>query len=86
MIATILDWTGTIFIIIGSIILAKKDIKLNFRLLVFIFYLVSNILWIPMSLFLGTYGLLLAQIILFFINIKGIIVCFVEIKGDEIDV
>jgi len=82
MLSTMLDWSGTICIISGSIFLANKHVTSKYRLIVFILYLISNLLWIPMSLLIGTYGLLLAQGILLIINIKGIIVCVIEIKGD----
>lgn len=83
MLVIILDWSGTLFIILGSIILANKHINSKHRLIVFILYLISNLLWIPMSLVVGTYGLLLAQAILLIINIKGIIICVIEIKKEE---
>lgn len=83
MLITILDWSGTTCIIIGSVILTTKNIKDKTRLMVFILYFISNILWIPMSLMIGTYGLLAAQIMLFMINVKGIYICQKKIRHER---
>ncbi len=81
MITIILDWTGTFFIILGSIfITSKKAFKPKIRLLTLSFYFLSNIFWIPFAIILETYGLLVTQIILLIINLKGIFNCFIEIK------
>ena len=84
MIVTFLDWTGTVLIILGSIIIAsKKASKPKIRLFALSFYLASNVFWIPFAILLRTYGLLITQIVLFIINLRGIIYCFIESKKEE---
>jgi len=81
MLVIFLDWSGTIFIIIGSIIFtSRKASKPKIRLFALSFYLLSNIFWSPFAIILETYGLLVTQIILFVINIRGIIICLIEIR------
>lgn len=76
MLITILDWIGTIMVLIAAFILSsKKSSKPKNRMYGFIFFLISNILWIPFAILLHAYGLLITQIILFFINLRGIFNC-----------
>jgi len=84
MLITILDWVGTIFILIGNLIITSKlASKPKTRLFAISFYLVSNITWIPFAIMLETYGLLITQILLLFMNIKGIINCYKEMNKYE---
>ena len=84
MIVILLDWLGASVIIIGSFIIALKiAYKPKVRLFALSFYLMSNIVWIPFAIKIEKYGLLLTQIILFFINSKGIINCFIDIRRLE---
>lgn len=81
MIILLLDWIGTIFIIFGSFIITlKKAFKPKVRLIALSSYLASNIFWMPFAIMLGTYGLLVTQVVLFLINLRGIINCKSEIK------
>lgn len=75
-----LDWSGTILIILAAYILSSKkasNSKLRFK--VFALFLGSNILWIPFAFILRAYGFFITQIILFFINLKGMITCKKEV-------
>ena len=84
MLTLILDWTGTILIIIAAIILSSKiSSNPKNRRWGFIFFLISNMFWIPFAILLQTYGLLITQVILFFINLRGIFNCIKEVKKDE---
>lgn len=83
MLTIILDWTGTILILIAATILSSKiSSKPKNRMWGFIFFLISNMFWIPFAIILKTYGLLITQIILFFINLCGIFNCIKEVKKD----
>lgn len=78
----ILDFCGTILVLIAAFIFAtKKASKPKIRLIAFSFFLGSNIIWIPMGIIIGIIPFfILTQIILLGINIKGIIVCKKEMK------
>ena len=83
MIITILDWIGTIMVLIAAFILSSKiSSKPKNRMWGFIFFLVSNIFWIPFAILLQAYGLLVTQVILFFTNLRGIINCIKEAKNE----
>ena len=83
LITIILDWSGTILIIIAAIILSSKITSHpKNRMWGFIFFLISNMFWIPFAIILQTYGLLITQVILFFINLRGIFNCIKEVKKD----
>ena len=76
-----LDWSGTILIIIAAYLLSlKKASNPKLRFKVFALFFGSNIVWIPFALILRTYGFLITQIILFFINLKGMITNMEEIR------
>ena len=81
MIITILDWIGTFFIILGNyIITSERSFNPKIKLIAIIFYLISNIVWIPFAILLQVEGLLITQIILLLTNIKGIYYCIKKIK------
>jgi len=81
MITTILDWTGTIFIILGNfIITSERSFNPKIKLIALISYLISNILWIPFAILLNIEGLLITQVIFLLTNIKGIYYCIKKIK------
>lgn len=81
MLIQILDYLGTFFVIMAAFLFSSKSAaKPSIRKKAFILFLFSNALWIPMSILIGTYGLLVSQIILTMINIKGI-VCIVKGNG-----
>ncbi len=70
----VLDWVGTFLIIIGTLLIASKNaFKPEIRLLGLSFYLISNIAWTPLAFLIKRPGLLLTQIVLFIINLNGII-------------
>jgi len=79
----ILDWIGTIMVLIAAFILASKmSSNPKNRKWGFGFFLVSNIFWIPFAILLHAYGLLVTQVILFFSNLRGIINCIKEAKKE----
>lgn len=84
MILIILDWIGTVFVVFGSFLITlKKARKPKIRLFALSSYLISNIFWIPFAIMLRTYGLLITQIFLFIINLRGIINCYKESKMEK---
>lgn len=79
---TFLDISGTILIIIGGfIITSKKAANPKIRRISLYCYTISAILWIPMGIMLGTWGLMTSQIIMLSIDIKGLINIREELKG-----
>lgn len=75
----ILDYSGTVCVIIAALLFASKKANLpKTRKIAFTFFLLSNVFWIPMSLILQAYGLFISQIIMAIINTKGLI----NLKGE----
>jgi hypothetical protein len=86
MITEIIDWTGTVMVLIAAFVFAmKKAYKPKLRLIGFSFFLLSNCVWIPLGIILQTWGFLLTQIVLVVINIKGVVNCWKEIKELELN-
>ena len=84
MLITILDWTGTIFILLGNYILTSKlDFRLKIRMIAISFFLISNFFWIPFAIILGVEGLLVTQIILMIMNIRGILILRKKLKNSN---
>lgn len=72
----ILDFGGTVLIILASLILTSKTASNpKIRIKALLLFLGSNILWIPFAILLGTPWFLITQCILLILNIKGIIYC-----------
>jgi hypothetical protein len=70
-----LDFFGTLMVITAAFIFSsEKATKPQIRLKAFSFFLASNIILIPMGILLNTYWFVLAQCVLLFTNVKGIIV------------
>ena len=83
MIVEILDWSGTILIIIAAFIIAhRKASNPNIRIKGLWLFFISNIVWIPLGFILNTPGFLLTQCILLAIDVKGIINCNKELRKD----
>jgi len=77
----ILDWSGTIFVLIAAFIIGGKKASIpKVRLIGLVFFLTANALWVPMAIILQTWGLLMSQVILVLINLRGIINCIKEMK------
>lgn len=67
-----LDYGGMFCIILAAYIFtSKKAYSAKYRRMAITFYLISNGLWIPMAIILMIPGLLISQVILLLINIKG---------------
>ena len=80
-IISILDWCGTIFILLGNyIITTSLASKPKIRLIGISSFLLSNIFWMPFAIILGVEGLLITQILLMPMNIRGIRNCYKELK------
>lgn len=74
---------GTIAILIGAILFTcKSAFKPKVRKLALISYLACNGFWIPMAILVGTWFMLVAQIVLFGINTRGLINIRREIKNE----
>ena len=83
----ILDWGGTVLILIAAFIFTTKRAAIpKVRLAAICFYIGSGGFWIPYGIIIGianvSYGFLLTQIILLAINLKGIYNCTKEMKGN----
>jgi large-conductance mechanosensitive channel len=84
MIVTILDWVGTVLVIIGTLLITLKTaFKPEVRLCSLGLYFTGNIVWMPFALLIGQYGLFITQIVLFVINLNGIFICIKAIKEQK---
>ena len=82
MLITILDWTGTIFILVGNYLVSSDGAdKLTIRFIALSFFLISNIFWIPLAIILGVEGVFITQILLMPMNIRGILILRKKLKN-----
>jgi len=82
MIIIILDWIGTIFILLGNYLISSKGAENSkIRFIALGFFLISNIVWIPFAILLGVEGLLATQILLMPMNIRGILILRKKLKN-----
>ena len=70
----IIDWLGTILIIIAAFyISSKKNLEPKIRIKAFSFYIMGCTCLIFLGSLVHTYGLIVQQIILMFFNMRGLI-------------
>ena len=81
MIVDILDFCGTIMVLMAAFIFSmKRAYKPKLRLIAFSCFLGSNIVWIPMGFMVELPWFLFTQGVLVILNTKGIIICYKELK------
>lgn len=84
MLDILLEWSGTIFLIIGAITIALTR-ETKKQLFAFFFYQFGCIFYILMAIAIQRWGLLLTQAIFFIINLIGIRKCLNELREKEDD-
>ena len=86
MLTIILDFIGTVFIILGGfVITSKKASNPKIRRLALIFYSISVLVWIPFTILIGAYFMFFSQLIFCYINGKGLYFCAKEIKNKKVN-
>jgi len=63
------DFIGTIFGIIGALIIA---LNIGYNLLGFVFFIISNIFYIRFGLSIKNYNIVILNLVFFLINLIGI--------------
>jgi len=77
----IFEWIGTIFVLIGGLLItSKRASNPKIREVALFAYIVGTIAFGIFAYFIGAYGLLLTQTVFFFINVRGVINCIKEMR------
>lgn len=80
MLAEAVEWTGTIFLIIGAIMFARFRTSEQ-HLRGFYAYIIGCMFYLMLALMLHMWGMLLSQSVFLVINIMGIRNCRRELNG-----
>jgi len=82
MITDILQWTSTFFFIFGAIFYSStKASNPKTRIRGFTLFEVGSAAYIVCNIYLALWGFVLTQIVFAFIDLRGIINCYKEIKN-----
>lgn len=81
MLTLFLEWSGTIFLIIGALTIALTR-ETRKQLFAFFFYQFGCMFYILMAVAIQRWGLFLTQTVFFIINVLGIYKCTREIKNE----
>lgn len=76
----ILQWSGCVFGILGSLFLALNNKRSGYGFVLFIF---SNIFWLAFGLLTKTYGLVVTQVFFMFISGLGIYKWLIKNNGKQ---
>lgn len=73
MISIIIDWIGTVFIILAAFYNSRKKMTPLNRILTFSFFTSGCIYVLILGCLVSTWGLVTQQVILLFFNVRGLV-------------
>lgn len=83
MILTIIDWIGTIFIIMAAFYNSRKNMTPKNRIKTFGFFTTGCVFILILGCMVSTWGLVTQQVILLFFNIRGLVYGVKEWKKEK---